>query len=97
MRSRGLWIQALASGGLAGLRSALEVDGQLSTLVITKGSLEQSNSVYAQGGVAAVLAPDDSFEEHIADTLEVGGALCDRRLWSTWCARGPSESTNWCR
>jgi len=65
-------------GGLAGLRAALQVDPSLSVLVITKDEIRESSSVYAQGGIAGVLDPSDRFEDHIADTLTAGGALCDR-------------------
>ena len=54
-------------GGLAGLRAAMEVDHSLSVLVITKDGLEQSNSHFAQGGIAGVMDPEDRFEDHIAD------------------------------
>ena len=67
-------------GGLAGLRAALAVDPKLSVLVISKESLKQSNSAYAQGGIAGVLDPEDCFEDHIADTLSAGGDLCDRQV-----------------
>ena len=70
----------IIGGGLAGLRAALEVDPRLLTLVITKSGREQSSSAYAQGGVAAVLDPNDSFDEHVADTLVAGGCLCDRKV-----------------
>ena len=42
----------------------------LSVLVVTKDSLRQSNSNYAQGGIAGVLDPEDRFEDHVADTLD---------------------------
>ena len=64
-------------GGLAGLRAALAVPPEQSALVITKGSLRQSNSNYAQGGIAGVIDPEDRFEDHIEDTLSAGGGLCD--------------------
>lgn len=64
-------------GGLAGLRAALAVPSDQSVLVITKSSLRQSNSSYAQGGIAGVIDPEDRFEDHIADTLSAGGGLCD--------------------
>ena len=64
-------------GGLAGLRSAIAIDPALSVLVVTKDKLVQSSSSYAQGGIAGVLDPEDRFENHIADTLSAGGALCD--------------------
>jgi L-aspartate oxidase len=67
----------IIGGGLAGLRAALAADPRLSVLVITKDSLLQSNSSYAQGGIAGVLDPEDRFENHVADTLAAGGNLCD--------------------
>lgn len=70
----------IIGGGLAGLRAALAVDPSLSVLVISKSSLRQSNSAYAQGGIASVLDPEDRFEDHIADTLAAGGGLCDERV-----------------
>ncbi|HEX7448497.1 MAG TPA: L-aspartate oxidase [Pirellulales bacterium] len=70
----------IVGGGLAGLRAALAVDRRLRVLVITKDSLLQSNSHYAQGGIAGVLDPEDRFENHIADTLKAGGDLCNREI-----------------
>ncbi len=67
----------IIGGGLAGLRAALAVDPRLRVLVVTKDSLLQSNSSYAQGGIAGVLDPEDRFENHVADTLVAGGGLCD--------------------
>jgi L-aspartate oxidase len=70
----------IIGSGLAGLRAALAVDPKLSVLVVTKEGLQQSNSAYAQGGIAAVLDPLDRFGDHVADTIEAGGALCDRQV-----------------
>ena len=67
----------IVGGGLAGLRAALAVDPRLSVLVVSKADLQESSSTYAQGGIAAVLAQDDKFEDHVADTLVAGGSLCD--------------------
>ncbi len=67
----------ILGGGLAGLRAAIAVDPALSVLVVTKQDIRQSNSQWAQGGIASVLDPEDCFEDHIADTLRVGGNLCD--------------------
>ena len=64
-------------GGLAGLRAALAVDASLTALVVTKEGLQQSNSAYAQGGIAGVLDPEDRFQDHVADTIEAGGPLCE--------------------
>jgi L-aspartate oxidase len=67
-------------GGLAGLRAAMAVPSELSVLVVTKSGLRQSNSAYAQGGIAGVIDPEDRFEDHIADTLTAGGDLCDQAV-----------------
>jgi len=64
--------------GLAGLRTALAVRRDLSVLVVTKDGLWQSSSVLAQGGIAGVLSPDDRLQDHVEDTLQAGGSLCDR-------------------
>lgn len=67
----------ILGGGLAGLRAAIAVDPRQQVLVVTKDNLKQSNSAYAQGGIAGVLDPEDRFEDHVADTLTAGGSLCD--------------------
>ncbi len=70
----------IVGAGLAGLRAAIAVDPRLSVLVLAKDRVEESNSSYAQGGIAAVLDPHDTFEDHVADTLAAGGELCDRDI-----------------
>ena len=57
--------------------------------MITKDGLWQSNSAHAQGGIASVLDPDDRFEDHVADTLEAGGPLCDREVVQRVVGEGP--------
>ena len=64
-------------GGIAGLRAALGVPQRYRVLVITKDEVRESNSHYAQGGIAGVLDPEDRFDNHIADTLAAGKGLCD--------------------
>ncbi len=78
-------------GGLAGLRTALAVDPNLTALVITKDGIGHSNSMQAQGGIASVLGEGDTFEEHVADTLEAGGALCDREVVERIVREGPER------
>jgi L-aspartate oxidase len=70
----------IIGGGLAGLRAATAVDPKLSVVLITKDGILQSNSHYAQGGIAGVLDPADRVENHIADTLVAGGTLCDKAV-----------------
>ncbi|MCE9545633.1 MAG: L-aspartate oxidase [Planctomycetia bacterium] len=70
----------IVGGGLAGLRAAIEIDQSLNVLVVTKDQLRQSNSSYAQGGIAGVFDPEDRFEDHISDTLTAGHGLCDTEV-----------------
>ncbi|MGO9111877.1 MAG: L-aspartate oxidase [Thermoguttaceae bacterium] len=70
----------IIGGGLAGVRAALGTDPGLSVLIITKDGLQNSNSAYAQGGIAGVVDPEDRFEDHVADTLQAGGTLCDPQV-----------------
>jgi L-aspartate oxidase len=63
--------------GIAGVRAALEIPEDLNVLLITKDKLRESNSTYAQGGIAGVLSPEDRFENHIDDTHIAGAGLCD--------------------
>jgi len=77
--------------GIAGLRAALEVPSDLSVLVVTKDRITESNSSYAQGGLAGVLAPEDRFENHVEDTLIAGDGLCDREIVEHVVREAPSE------
>jgi L-aspartate oxidase len=77
--------------GIAGLRAALEVPPHLRVLVVTKDSVAQSNSSYAQGGIAGVLSPEDRFENHIEDTLTAGAGLCDRDIVELVVREAPNQ------
>src|SRR5437870_5248382 len=77
--------------GIAGLRAALEVPAGLDVLVVTKDAVQQSNSSYAQGGIAGVLSPEDRFENHIEDTLTAGAGLCDRAVVDLVVREAPSQ------
>jgi L-aspartate oxidase len=77
--------------GLAGLRAALEVPPELRVLVVTKDSIQQSNSSYAQGGIAGVLSPEDRFEDHIEDTLTAGAGLCHRAVVELVVREAPNQ------
>src|ERR1700722_4626732 len=67
----------IIGGGIAGIRAALAVDPKLDVIVVTKDRLLQSNSAYAQGGIAGVFDPLDNFTSHAADTMAAGKGLCD--------------------
>src|SRR5438105_169863 len=77
--------------GIAGLRAALEVPPDLRVLVVTKDTVGQSNSSYAQGGIAGVLSPEDRFENHIEDTLKAGAGLCDRDIVELVVREAPNQ------
>ena len=87
-----LFIDILVIGaGISGLRAALEVPPALNVLVVTKDNIEQSNSVYAQGGIAGVLSPEDRFENHIEDTIQAGGGLCHRDIVEMVVREAPQQ------
>ncbi len=77
--------------GVAGLRAAVSAAAHGDVIVLSKGELDESNTAWAQGGVAAVLDDGDSFESHIADTLEAGADLCDERVVDRVIRGGPVE------
>ncbi|WP_442505925.1 L-aspartate oxidase [Novipirellula sp. SH528] len=79
----------IIGGGLAGLRAANAVESNRSVLVVTKDKLRESNSNYAQGGIAGVVDPDDRFEDHVIDTMDAGGNLCDAGTVDMVIREGP--------
>ena len=66
----------IIGSGAAGLTAALTLPAHLRVAVLTKGSLSSGSTLYAQGGIAAVLEQTDSISDHISDTLKAGGGLC---------------------
>ncbi len=76
--------------GIAGLSFAIDAATHGKVTIVTKKSASDTNTNWAQGGVAAVLASDDSFEQHVADTLTVGDGLCDRAVVEGVVAEGPA-------
>lgn len=78
-------------GGVAGLRAAIAAAEAADVLVVTKDTLSESNTWYAQGGIAAVLQPTDSVESHIADTMTAGVGLCDRHAVEIVVKEGPQR------
>lgn len=75
--------------GLAGLSFALKVADSGKVTIITKGKLEQTNTAYAQGGIAAVISSPDSFTKHIEDTETAGAGLCNRAIVEKVIQNGP--------
>lgn len=77
--------------GIAGLFFALKAAELGEVVIITKKERSDSNTNWAQGGIAAVLAPEDSFEAHIADTLDAGAGLCNREAVEILVKEGPDH------
>src|SRR3954462_1573399 len=79
-------------GGVAGLRSAIAAaEGGADVLLLTKDTIDQSNTWYAQGGIAAVLQPLDSYESHVSDTEKGGAGLCDHAAVEVVVKEGPQR------
>lgn len=79
----------IVGSGLAGLYGALLAAQYGDVLVITKARLRDSNTFYAQGGIAAALAATDSPDLHFQDTMAAGAGLCDPRAVRTLVEEGP--------
>lgn len=75
--------------GLAGLYFALQVAERRKVTILTKHRRESSNTRWAQGGISAVFAPEDSLAAHVADTLEVGAGLCREDMVTRAVELGP--------
>ncbi|TAN35619.1 MAG: L-aspartate oxidase [Verrucomicrobia bacterium] len=76
-------------GGLAGLTAALKLSTRGRVLVAMKKEMTESNTSYAQGGIACVMDPEDTFARHIQDTLVAGAGLCHRDVVAAIVTAGP--------
>lgn len=87
--------------GVAGLSYAIKVAEKWTdkkVIIATKKESRESNTKYAQGGIAVALHEDDSFEQHIADTLKAGDGLCNKEVVEMVVSEGPQrfkELVNW--
>jgi len=77
--------------GIAGLMFALKVASRGRVAIVTKKDRAESNTNYAQGGIAAVTSREDSFELHIRDTLNAGAGLCKPEVVRTVIEEGPAR------
>ena len=77
--------------GIAGLSFALKAAKHGSVAVVTKRKGADTNTVWAQGGIACVTSDEDSFELHVRDTLEAGAGLCDEKVVRTIVTEGPAR------
>jgi L-aspartate oxidase len=77
--------------GIAGLIAALRLSQQHEITLVTKSELAESNTRWAQGGIAAAMFPDDSIAEHVADTMRAGAGLCNSEAVQVLCNEGPER------
>src|ERR1700709_2579898 len=75
--------------GIAGLSFALKVAARGRVAIVTKKNRAESNTNYAQGGIASVTSKEDSFELHVRDTLTAGAGLCKEDGVRTIVSEGP--------
>ena len=84
----------IIGGGISGLSVAIELaelDRNLDLLLLTKESLTDCNTYYAQGGIACVWDKKDSFEKHVQDTLRVGDGLCNEQVVRNVVSQAPER------
>jgi len=81
----------VVGSGIAGLMSALHLSAHGRVTVLTKKDRAESNTNYAQGGIACVITSEDSFETHVHDTLRAGAGLCDEAVVRRIVSAGPER------
>ncbi len=79
----------IVGGGIAGLRAASALAASGRVVVLTKADAGESNTGYAQGGIAAAMGPGDSVDLHVADTINAGAGLCDESAVRVLVTEGP--------
>jgi len=84
----------ILGSGAAGLSLALHLPSSVSVAILAKDNLEQYSSYFAQGGISAVLEPDDSVEQHVQDTMIAGAGLCDEEV-VTFTAGAGKPAIQW--
>jgi len=88
----------IIGSGTAGLALALKLSSQGKVLILAKEKMTDTNSAMAQGGIAAVMAGQDSFEAHIQDTLVAGAGLCHKTVVENYVHQAPDriqDLLNW--
>jgi L-aspartate oxidase len=81
----------VVGSGVAGLWTALGAAPRGQVALVTKDALRESNTLYAQGGIAVACCPEDSPQQHEADTLAVGGGLCEAEAVRVLAEEGPKR------
>src|SRR6478672_3615790 len=89
MRAGGSFDFVIVGGGVAGLRAAIGLAAAGRVLVLTKAAPSESNTGYAQGGIAAAVGDDDDPALHAADTMRAGDGLCDEAAVRVLVEGGP--------
>ena len=84
------WDVIVIGAGAAGLMASLQLPENLNVLLLNRNTSKVSSSRWAQGGIASVIRPDDSFELHIEDTLKAGDGLCDIKAVEMLVKEAPS-------
>jgi len=79
----------IIGGGMAGLTCALEIPERYTVTILSKTALPTGSTFLAQGGMAAVTSPDDSFEKHLADTQKAGAGMVDEAVARQVISMGP--------
>ena len=79
-RADGQYRAIVVGSGMAGLFAAIEASALGSVLLVTKAELHEGSTRHAQGGIAAAIGPDDSTEQHLADTIAAGAGLVDEAM-----------------
>jgi L-aspartate oxidase len=82
---------AVVGSGIAGLIAAIELSRKHAVTLVTKSVLSESNTRWAQGGIAAAMFSDDSIADHIADTIAAGAGLCNPEAVEVLCTEGPDR------
>ena len=88
------FLSCSTSSEYSGLSAALKLADQYKVAILCKSKLGDGSSLYAQGGIAAVMDKDDSLDSHIEDTLNAGGGLCDIDA-VTYTVKNARESIQW--
>ena len=83
----------VVGSGVAGFRAAVALAKVGRVAVLTKDQVTESNTEYAQGGIAVVLSDDDAIELHDQDTLDAGAGLCDQDAVNMLVEQGPQYIT----
>jgi len=84
----------IIGSGIAGLSTALLAREHGSVLILTKGNIDDCNTRFAQGGIAAAIGPGDSPVLHMRDTLTAGAGLCDEEAVRVLTSEGPQRVAN---